>query len=197
VYNMIGYTNLALRNFEAAEMAFDKYIELEPDLFNPYDSKGDYFMAVDDYGNAYKSFEKALALNPEFESSLKKSVIAKELMKHQMAETPDLEGTWKLVSYEYVRPDGNMDEVKIEDAVRVYNKENLTSFYEYEDGKIAAGVVKYEVDGEVLKCKILYHSKPEMGGKEALETNSIEGENLTRKMNFEGYDITEVYERME
>ncbi|PWD99538.1 tetratricopeptide repeat protein [Marinilabilia rubra] len=197
VYNMIGYANLGLKNFEAAEKAFNKYIELESEKFNPYDSKGDYFMAAGDYGNAYKSFEKALAVNPDFEASQNKSALAKELMKHQMAKTPDLEGTWKLISYEYMKPDGTKDDIKVKEAVRVYNKQNLASFYEYENGEIVTGVLKYELDGEVLNLKILYHSKSEMEGRDALETNSIEAGKLTRKMNFEGYDITEVYERME
>jgi tetratricopeptide (TPR) repeat protein len=196
-YNMVGYCYLALDDFEAAEEAFDKYLELEPEMFNAYDSKGDYYMAIADYSNAYKSFEEALALNPDFKPSQTKSAMAKDLMRHQMAESPDLEGTWKLVSYEYLLPDGSKDDIKVKEAVRVYNKQNLASFYEYENGEIATGVLKYELDGEVLNLKILYHSKPEMEGKEALETNSIEEGKLTRKMNFEGYDITEVYERME
>ncbi len=63
IYNMLGYTYMSLDRYDEAESAFNRYIELEPGLPNPYDSKGDYFMAVKDYFNAYESFMKAFRLD--------------------------------------------------------------------------------------------------------------------------------------
>lgn len=43
-----------------------------------------------------------------------------------------LNGTWKLVSYNYSQADGKNDEtMKIKTAVRVYNNTHFTVFYEY------------------------------------------------------------------
>lgn len=58
-YNYLGYTYLSAEKYEEAAAAFDKYIELSPTIPNPYDSKGDYFMAVKDYQKAYDSYMKA------------------------------------------------------------------------------------------------------------------------------------------
>lgn len=78
VYNMLGYTYLRMNNFEDAEKAFNRYIELFPDHPNPYDSKGDYFMAVKDYKNAYNSFMKAYELDSAW--SHQKAMKARKLM---------------------------------------------------------------------------------------------------------------------
>ena len=58
-YNIIAYAYLNLDSLEEAEKAFDKYIELNPELPNAYDSKGDYYLKIKDYEKAYKSFMKA------------------------------------------------------------------------------------------------------------------------------------------
>jgi len=38
-------------------------------LLNPYDSKGDYFMAVKVYENTYESYKKAVKIDPLFEQA--------------------------------------------------------------------------------------------------------------------------------
>lgn len=58
-YNYLGYTYLSNEKYNEAAAAFDKYIELSPEIPNPYDSKGDYFMAVKEYQKAYDSYMKA------------------------------------------------------------------------------------------------------------------------------------------
>jgi hypothetical protein len=79
VYNMMGYTYMEMEEMEKAREAFDKYIELAPELPNPYDSKGDYFMATGDYANAYESFMKALEKDDNFAISKEKALKAKKL----------------------------------------------------------------------------------------------------------------------
>jgi len=78
VYNMLGYTYMRLENNEEAEIAFDKYIELAPNLPNPYDSKGDYFMNIKDYTNAYEMYMKAHEIDSLF--SFKKAMNAKAMV---------------------------------------------------------------------------------------------------------------------
>ncbi|TNF41228.1 MAG: hypothetical protein EP310_07635 [Bacteroidetes bacterium] len=78
VYNMIGYTQMNLENYEAAEKAFDRYIALVPNHPNPYDSKGDYFMQVKDYPNAFLSYMKANELDNNW--SYGKALKANELL---------------------------------------------------------------------------------------------------------------------
>jgi tetratricopeptide (TPR) repeat protein len=83
VYNMLGYNCMQLNDFKSAEKAFDKYIELEPNHPNPYDSKGDFFMEAKDYKNAYSSYMTANRLNESW--SYQKAMKAKELMEAGMA----------------------------------------------------------------------------------------------------------------
>jgi len=77
VYNMLGYTYMSLENNEEAEIAFNKYIELAPNHPNPYDSKGDYFMNIKDYTNAYEMFMKANEIDSLW--SFKKAMNAKAI----------------------------------------------------------------------------------------------------------------------
>lgn len=64
-YNMLGYGHMAQGDMETAKSYFDKYIELAPNHANPYDSMGDYLMAVKDYKGAAEHFDKAASLNPD------------------------------------------------------------------------------------------------------------------------------------
>lgn len=88
VYNQMGYTYMNMGNLEAAQKAFDQYIELVPNHPNPYDSKGDYYMVVKDYKNAYESYIKAHEINEAW--SYEKALKAKELMeKSAVSESQD------------------------------------------------------------------------------------------------------------
>jgi len=78
VYNMLGYTYIRLENNEEAEIAFDKYIKLAPNHPNPYDSKGDYFMNIKDYANAYEMYMKAHEIDSLW--SFKKAMNAKAMV---------------------------------------------------------------------------------------------------------------------
>jgi tetratricopeptide (TPR) repeat protein len=77
VYNLLGYSYMTLNQNDKAEAAFNKYIELAPDNPNVYDSKGDYYMNIKDYGKAYDTYMKAYALDTQW--GLKKAQKAKQL----------------------------------------------------------------------------------------------------------------------
>jgi tetratricopeptide (TPR) repeat protein len=76
-YNNLGYAYLKLKKYEEAGNAFDKYIELAPNVPNPYDSKGDYFMSTKNYRKAYESYMKAHEIDSSW--SYKKAMHAKAL----------------------------------------------------------------------------------------------------------------------
>jgi tetratricopeptide (TPR) repeat protein len=70
--------------YEDAEAALDNYIRLAPDQANPYDSKGDYFMATEQYEKAYESYMKAFEIDSAaFPISQKKAKKARMLMLKQ------------------------------------------------------------------------------------------------------------------
>jgi tetratricopeptide (TPR) repeat protein len=65
-YNQLGYAYLSLKQTDKAEEAFDNYIRLEPVNPNAYDSKGDYFMFMKKYDQAYYSYMKANQMDSSF-----------------------------------------------------------------------------------------------------------------------------------
>src|SRR5512138_2646874 len=75
VYNQLGYLYLNLNKIDKTAAAFDKYIELAPRTPNPYDSKGDFYMAVKDYKKAYEYYMKANKIDTSW--SYKKAQEAK------------------------------------------------------------------------------------------------------------------------
>jgi len=79
-YNTLGYTYLNLKNFEEAEKAFDTYMEMESGIPNPWDSKGDYFMAVEDYEKAAEHFMKAYEIDTTWKVSYNKALKAKTML---------------------------------------------------------------------------------------------------------------------
>ncbi len=110
-YNSLGYVNLALKDYHAAEKAFDTYLELSPEYPNPYDSKGDYYMAVKDYNKAYKSFMKAFEMDQNMSFSKLKASKAKHLY-----------------DCERVRPE--VEKVS-EDFIRAFIDKDLNKFFSY------------------------------------------------------------------
>lgn len=80
-YNQLGYVCMELNQYEDSEKAFDQYIELAPTLANPYDSKGDYFMATEQYEKAYESYMRAFELDSDFDLSKKKAEKARLFQK--------------------------------------------------------------------------------------------------------------------
>lgn len=84
-YNQLGYAYMKLEQYEEAEKAFDKYIEMASTIANPYDSKGDYFMATEQYEKAYESYMKAYEIDSSFEVSKKKAKKARS-QEQKMAQ---------------------------------------------------------------------------------------------------------------
>lgn len=79
LYNALGYAYMNLDQMEKAEEALDKYLELAPpDSPNPYDSKGDLYMMMEDYAKAYDAFMKANEIDSTW--SYKKAMKAKALL---------------------------------------------------------------------------------------------------------------------
>jgi len=76
-YNQLGYAYLALKENDKAEVAFNKYIDLDPENPNVYDSKGDFYMSVEKYDKAYESYMKAYSIDPSF--SYDKARMAQQL----------------------------------------------------------------------------------------------------------------------
>ena len=79
-YNMLGYSNRQLMNYDAAEKAFKKYTELIPDDPNPYDSYAELLLKEGKYDQSIEYYQKALAHNPHFVSSIL-GVAANEMYK--------------------------------------------------------------------------------------------------------------------
>ncbi len=76
---MLGYSYLVSDQLDKAKESFDKYISQFPEEQNPYDCKADYFMAVQNYENAYDSYIKAYNIDTTYKVYLKRALNAKEL----------------------------------------------------------------------------------------------------------------------
>jgi len=70
--NSLGYLYSGQGKMEESKKAFERQIEIAPDLANPYDSMGDYYLEQKDNANAKKYFLKALSIDPEFISAKRK-----------------------------------------------------------------------------------------------------------------------------
>lgn len=69
LYNMLGYSYRFMENYNEAEMAFEKYIELIPDDPNPHDSYAELLLKLGRYDESIKSYQKALELKTTFIAS--------------------------------------------------------------------------------------------------------------------------------
>ncbi|MCU0610456.1 MAG: tetratricopeptide repeat protein [Candidatus Eisenbacteria bacterium] len=68
-YNQLGYAHRFLGNYLEAEKAFKTYIELIPNDPNPYDSYAELLLKMGRYDESIVSYQRALALNPNFVAS--------------------------------------------------------------------------------------------------------------------------------
>lgn len=80
-YNMLGYAYMGLGKLDEAQASFEAYGAAAPNHYNPFDSMGDYYMAIEDYAAAAESFDKAAELNPDFPGHAEKAAKAREKMK--------------------------------------------------------------------------------------------------------------------
>lgn len=85
-YNLLGYVLMELEEYDRAEEAFDTYIRLSPNIANPYDSKGDYYMNTGQLEKAYDSYMKAFEIDSGFRVSVKKAKKARYLLEKSTEE---------------------------------------------------------------------------------------------------------------
>ena len=69
-YNMIGYCQSALNNYQEAERAFQTYIKLIPDKAASYDSYAELLLKMGKYDESIVQYKKALEKDPSFFFSL-------------------------------------------------------------------------------------------------------------------------------
>jgi tetratricopeptide (TPR) repeat protein len=69
IYNMLGYAYRFTENFEGAEKAFKKYVQLIPGEPNPYDSYAEFLMKRGRFEESIVNYEKALEINKNFVAS--------------------------------------------------------------------------------------------------------------------------------
>ncbi len=80
-YNQLGYAYMEMEQYDEAEKAFDQYIKAAPDLANPYDSKGDFYMTTKQFEKAFDSYMKAFEIDSAFTVSEKKAKKAKQMLE--------------------------------------------------------------------------------------------------------------------
>jgi tetratricopeptide (TPR) repeat protein len=69
-YNMIGYTQVQLKNYDAAEKAFKKYIELVPNSPNSYDSYAEFLQTLGKYDQSIENYQKAYEKDNRYTTAL-------------------------------------------------------------------------------------------------------------------------------
>ena len=80
MYNTLGYLYLNVKKDNAlAKQNFEKYIELYPEGYNPYDSMGEFYLLTGDKENSEKYYTKALEKYPFANSS----IVALEKIKEE------------------------------------------------------------------------------------------------------------------
>ncbi|MFH1735292.1 MAG: tetratricopeptide repeat protein, partial [bacterium] len=68
-YNQLGYAHRFLEDYNGAEIAFKRYIDLIPNDPNPYDSYAELLMKMGRFDESISYYEKALDQNPNFVAS--------------------------------------------------------------------------------------------------------------------------------
>jgi tetratricopeptide (TPR) repeat protein len=63
-YNLIGYCQSALNNYQEAEKAFQTYIKLIPNNGNPYDSYGELLLKMGKFDESIIQYKKAVEKDP-------------------------------------------------------------------------------------------------------------------------------------
>lgn len=69
-YNMIGYTQSKLNNYDEAANAFQNYIKLNPKSPGGYDSYAELLLSMGMYDKSIAQYKKALEFDPDFSYSL-------------------------------------------------------------------------------------------------------------------------------
>lgn len=173
-YNNIGYSQRALKNYEAAEKAYKKLIELYPNRANPYESYGYLLMDVGKFDESIEQFQKAYNADSTyikalggisddyvFKGDYEK---AREYLQKWYDASANINGKfgalfWKAVTYVY---EGEYEEaLKVYDEYQALAEENkivptavyalrLKGFIHTESGNPEKGLEFYEKAGEVV-----------------------------------------------
>jgi tetratricopeptide (TPR) repeat protein len=143
-YSNIGYAQRALKNYEAAEKAYKKLIELHPNRAVPYDSYGYLLMVIGKYDESIQQFKKAYDTDSSYISALagiSDNYVfkgdyekAREYLEKWYDLSPNINGKfgalfWKAVTYVY--------EGKYEEALKVYDEYQMLA----EENKIVPTVI--------------------------------------------------------
>jgi len=88
-YNALAYVYDAVGNLDRSIWAINKYIELAPDEWNPYDTRGDLYWRYGKLDEAAQSFQTALDMSPGATRTLQK-LADTYLFRQQYAEADSL-----------------------------------------------------------------------------------------------------------
>ncbi|MGE5398996.1 MAG: tetratricopeptide repeat protein [Ignavibacteriales bacterium] len=69
-FNVLGYAYFKQKKDQEAEKALKRYIELQPNSPNPYDSYAELLLSQGKYDESIAQYQKALSIDPAFYSSL-------------------------------------------------------------------------------------------------------------------------------
>jgi len=190
-YNMIGYAESSLQNYDEAETAFKKYIELMPENPNPYDSYAELLLTQGKYDESIIQYQKAfdkdntfltaltgIGHNYVFKGNFEKGRDYYSKMYDKATEINQKLGSlfWNATSY--------LHEGKFDEAMKVFSKRkklakkegltntvigatNLEGFLLTETGNPQKGLKKYE---EAMK--IIQTSNLPTEVKKAFEVNN-------------------------
>jgi tetratricopeptide (TPR) repeat protein len=92
-YNQLAYVHAAEGDYEGADSLIRQYVELEPDLPNPYDSQGEILEFSGRFSEARDAYRQALRLRDDFRPSLE------HLARSYLKENKPVEGRGELQGY--------------------------------------------------------------------------------------------------
>jgi tetratricopeptide (TPR) repeat protein len=154
VYNLIGYVNIAQGKLDAAEKPFKKYISLQPNKPNPYDSYAELLLKMGRYDESIAQYQKAYDTDNSFIGSLSgiangylfKGDFAKAREYYQMHSDKATQVNEKLTAM-YNKALSFMYENKLDDAIKAF--EERRAFAEKEKQSVAV-VYSYAYEGFAL-----------------------------------------------
>ncbi len=124
-YNMLGYALRQVGDYTGAEQAFQRYTERIPDQPNPYDSYAELLMKMGRYDESIASYEKALAIDPNFVASY----IGIGTNRMFMGQFEDARWTFSKVE-ENARSDGERRRARIWTAASYLHQGNFESAFD-------------------------------------------------------------------
>jgi tetratricopeptide (TPR) repeat protein len=128
-YNLVGYLNMDLGNYDKAEKVFKKQIELIPKHPNPYDSYGEFLQKVGKYDESIEQYNKAFETDKTFITAILRvgdNYVLKceyDTAREYYLQQYDLaDEFWDKVGALYQIASSYVIESKIEEAINVFTK---------------------------------------------------------------------------